>query len=86
MGSPESEPWRSEDETARTVTLSDFYISRYEVTRAEYQAAMGENPGSFTGDDFPVEGVSWTDAIQYCNTRSGGRFWAEPDGDYRAGA
>lgn len=34
MGSPESEPWRSEDETAHTVTLSDFYISRYEVTQA----------------------------------------------------
>lgn len=70
MGSPESEPWRSEDETAHAVTLSDFYISRYEVTQAEYQAVMGENPSSFTGDDFPVEGVSWTDAIQYCNTRS----------------
>lgn len=70
MGSPESEPWRSEDETAHEVTLSDFYISQYEVTQAEYQAIMGETPSSFTGDDLPVEGVSWTDAIQYCNTRS----------------
>ena len=70
MGSPESEPWRSEDETAHTVTLSDFYVSQYEVTQAEYQTVMGTNPSSFTGDDLPVEGVSWTDAVQYCNARS----------------
>lgn len=70
MGSPESELWRSEDETAHAVRISDFYISRYEVTQAEYQAVMGANPSFFTGDDLPVEGVSWTDAIQYCNARS----------------
>lgn len=32
MGSPDSEPWRSEDETQHTVTVSDFYISPYELT------------------------------------------------------
>lgn len=58
MGSPESELWRSEDETVHTVTLSDFYISRYEVTQAEYQAVMGENPSFFSGDDLPVDSVS----------------------------
>ncbi len=70
MGSPESEAWRVEDETAHTVTVSDFYISRYEVTQAEYQAIMGENPSAFSGDGFPVESVSWMDAINYCNARS----------------
>lgn len=70
MGSPESEPWRSEDETIHAVTLSDFYISRYEVTQAEYQAVIGENPSSFSGDDFPVDSVSWLDAVTYCNARS----------------
>ena len=28
MGSPEAEPWRSEDETTHTVALSDFYVSQ----------------------------------------------------------
>lgn len=70
MGSPESEAWRVEDETAHTVTVSDYYISKFEVTQAEYQAIMGENPSAFTGDDFSVERISWMDAIQYCNTRS----------------
>ena len=61
MGSPESEPRRSEDESIHAVTLSGFYISRYEVTQAEYQAIMGENPSIFTGDDFPIDrqNVSW---------------------------
>ena len=70
MGSPETEPWRVADETAHTVTVSDFYISQFEVTQKEYQAVMGTNPSSFAGDDLPVEGVSWMDAIQYCNARS----------------
>ena len=70
MGSPESEAWRSEDEPTHAVTLSGFYISRYEVTQAEYQTVMGENPSNFSGDDLPVENVSWMDAIRYCNTRS----------------
>ncbi len=70
MGSLESEAWRVEDETAHTVTVSDFYISRYEVTQAEYQSAIGENPSVFSGDSLPVESISWTDAIQYCNARS----------------
>lgn len=70
MGSPEDEAWRLEDETQHTVTVSDFYMSIYELTQAEYQEIMGENPSSFSGDDLPVENVSWLDAIRYCNARS----------------
>lgn len=33
MESPESESWRGKDETQHTVTVSDFYISPYEVTQ-----------------------------------------------------
>ena len=36
MGSPDDEPWRSADETQHTVTVSDFYISPYEVRQSEY--------------------------------------------------
>lgn len=70
MGSPEDEAWRSEDETQHTVTVRDFYMSIYELTQAEYQEIMGENPSSFSGADLPVENVSWLDAIRYCNARS----------------
>lgn len=38
MGSPNDEPWRSGDETAHPVELSDFYIAAREVTQAEWEA------------------------------------------------
>lgn len=70
MGSPDTEAWRSDDETRHTVTVSDFYMSVYELTQAEYREITGENPSSFSGDDLPVENISWLDAIRYCNARS----------------
>ena len=81
----------------RTVTLSDFYMGKYEVTQEEYASvmegqkvtvagkeyALESNPnyctsGSsdytlFSGDEQekrPVEGVSWYDAVWYCNALS----------------
>ncbi len=70
MGSPETEAWRLEDEVRHTVTVSDFYMSAYEVTQAEYAEVMGNNPSSFSGEDLPVEMVSWIDAVRYCNALS----------------
>ena len=70
MGSPEDEPWRSDDETLHTVAVSSFFISPFEVGQSEYASVMGANPSSFSGDDLPVENVSWLNAIAYCNARS----------------
>ena len=70
MGSPDTENWRTSDETLHTVTVSDFYISAYELTQEEYEAVMGNNPSTFSGENLPVENVSWLDAVAYCNTRS----------------
>lgn len=33
MGSPENEAQRNEDEEQHSVTVSDFYIGKYEITR-----------------------------------------------------
>ena len=52
------------------VSVSSFYISKYETTQAEYQNIMGKNPSSFKGSNLPVETVSWFDAIKYCNAKS----------------
>ncbi len=40
---PESEAWRSDDETQHTVTVSGFYMSKYELTQKEYEEVMGSN-------------------------------------------
>jgi formylglycine-generating enzyme required for sulfatase activity len=59
-----------EDNAQHQVTLSSFYMGRYEVTQKEWVAVMGSNPSSFKGDNLPVECVSWFDAVEYCNARS----------------
>ena len=53
------------------VTVSSFYIDKYELTQAGYQAVMGTNPSYWAGNpNCPVERVSWFNAIEYCNRRS----------------
>ena len=76
MGSPNSEPNRSSDETQHTVTLTrGFFMGQYEVTQTEYQAVMGTNPSYFNGGQngseantaqYPVESISWVDSTNYC--------------------
>ena len=57
--------------TNYTVTLSSYYISKFEVTQSEYQSIMNENPSVFVGfPQRPVERVNWFKAIEYCNRRS----------------
>ena len=54
------------------VTVSSFYMDKYELTQAEYQAVMGTNPASGygVGGNYPVYYVSWFKAIEYSNRRS----------------
>ena len=54
----------------RTVTIPSLWACDHEVTQAEYQAVMGENPSYFLCSNKPVENVSWFDALVYCNKRS----------------
>ncbi|MCM3132580.1 formylglycine-generating enzyme family protein [Paenibacillus polysaccharolyticus] len=56
--------------SGKDITLSDFYIGKYEVTQKQWADVMGDNPSGFKGEDRPVERVSWYDAIEYCNARS----------------
>ncbi len=71
MGSPKSEKDRSSSEgPQRQVTVPSFYMGKYELTQAQYQAIMGTNPSNFKGDNRPVERVSWNNAVEFCKKLS----------------
>ena len=48
-----------------SVTLSDYYIGKYEVTQELWLAVMGSNPSHFKGAQNPVEEVSWNDCQEF---------------------
>ena len=52
------------EKPTHSVTLSSYYICKYEVTQALWRAVMGSNPSNFKDDNLPVEYVSW----DYCQT------------------
>ena len=67
MGSPTTETGRSTDETQHEVTLTTgFYLGKHEVTQAQYEAVIKNNPSKFKSENRPVEMVSWYDAVEFC--------------------
>jgi formylglycine-generating enzyme required for sulfatase activity len=78
MGSPESEADRSNNEYQHQVSVSSFKMSKYEVTQAQWEAIMGNNPGYFKGcAQCPVENVSWDDIqdfLQRLNAKTGKNY------------
>ncbi|MBR5978267.1 MAG: formylglycine-generating enzyme family protein, partial [Verrucomicrobia bacterium] len=69
MGSPENELGRQSNEIQHQVTLTKgYWLGKYEVTQAQYEAVMGTNPSSewFIGADMPVNEVEWNDAKEFC--------------------
>jgi formylglycine-generating enzyme required for sulfatase activity/serine/threonine protein kinase len=71
MGSPETEKERYKDwETQHEVTVKPFYLGKYPITQAQWQAVMGNNPSWFKGENRPVENVSWLDVMEFCQRLS----------------
>jgi len=67
-----------DEKPAHQVTVSDFYIGKYEVTQKQWREIMGNNPSHFSGcDNCPVENVSWNDIqefIKKLNQKTGKKY------------
>ena len=76
MGSPLSEPGRSDSETEHRVRITKpFYLSAHEVTQQQYAKVMGDRPWQGKeyvqeGPDYPATYVSWEDAVEFCRKLS----------------
>jgi len=67
MGSSEKEAGRKGDEILHEVNLNPFCITETVITQSQYKAVMGSNPSSHQlGDSFPVENVTWFEALKFC--------------------
>lgn len=72
MGSPEGEPWRSDDEVAHEVAVSDFYLAPKEVSQLEYSELMGAGGGTGRARA-PASASASLAAPRFARER-----WAEP--------
>jgi formylglycine-generating enzyme required for sulfatase activity len=72
MGSPFEYNVGTDQFPQHSVRLSPFYIGKYEVTQAQWEALMGSNNNrSYSkGDNLPVENVSWIEANEFCKRLS----------------
>lgn len=84
MGSPLGEPGREDHETHHEVVTSGFSLKATEVTWTEWNAVLNfaENYGyidiskgsngsrGFDADLNPVVGITWWDAVKWCNLKS----------------
>ena len=64
MGSTSEIASWDEEPVTRVRISQGFWLSKYEVTQAEWETFIGENPSHFDGcgPECPVENVSWDDA------------------------
>ncbi len=69
----------SEELPLHTVTVSAFYMDKYDVTLALWQQVYNwatihgysfDNPGSGKAANHPVQTVDWYDCVKWCNARS----------------
>jgi formylglycine-generating enzyme required for sulfatase activity len=68
MGAPESEARSFDELPQHAVSIGrPFYLGKYQVTRQQWKAVMGDDPSLFTGRmRIPVNDVSWKACKEFC--------------------
>ncbi len=70
MGSPDTDPLaKDREKPLHQVQVSALRMGLTPVTRGQWRAVMGDDRG-LGGDAHPVTGVSWEDALHFCNRLS----------------
>jgi formylglycine-generating enzyme required for sulfatase activity len=60
---------KSDENPTRSVTLSNFYMAKYEVTQFQWISVMGSNPSKYAScNDCPIDNVSWDDVQTFLTT------------------
>ena len=71
------DPDDDEKPVHQVILTNDYYMGKYEVTQALWEAVMGSNPSEYKGDNLPVEMVSWNDCQEFIsklNSMTGRKF------------
>jgi formylglycine-generating enzyme required for sulfatase activity len=76
MGSPKNEPERYEDEGPHPeVSVPAFFMGKYPITQAQWRVVaslpkvereLDPEPSEFKGENYPLDQVSWHEAIEFC--------------------
>ncbi len=59
-----------DEEPRHFVQLAAFWIGKYPVSQRQWGALMGAHRGRFSGQDLPVDTVSWVEAFRFCERLS----------------
>lgn len=62
--------WFKHKKTRHPVTVPHFWMGKYLVTQAQWQAVMANNPARYQGRNRPVEQVTWHESIEFCQKLS----------------
>ena len=69
MGLPDAAPRTKLEERERPqhpiVISRGFEMGKYEVTQAQWEVVMGNNPSAFKGQELPVTNISWNDTQEF---------------------
>ena len=71
------DPYDWEKPVHQVTLTNDYYMGKYEVTQALWQAVMGNNPSRFKGENLPVETVNWNECQEFIsklNSMTGRKF------------